>query len=147
VPEARFWIVGRNPQRSVRALARPPHIEVTGEVADVYEWLCRAEVAVAPLRIAAGMQNKIVQAMACELPVVATTAANEGIRATPDEHVLVRDDAQGLADAVIALLADAGRREAMGRAAREFVSAHWTWEAHFLNLEKVLLEAGARPRP
>ncbi len=110
---------------------------------DVADWLCRAEVAVAPLRIAAGMQNKLVQAMACELGVVATSAANEGIGAAPDEHLLVRDDATAFADAVVALLRDAERRRVLGRAAREFVAAHWTWEAHFEKLEKVLIEVAA----
>jgi sugar transferase (PEP-CTERM/EpsH1 system associated) len=143
VPEARFWIVGRNPQRAVRALERPPKVVVTGEVADVCDWLCRAQVAVAPLRIAAGMQNKIVQAMACELPVVATAAANEGIRATPDEHLLVRDDAEGIAQAVATLLRDAALREKLGRAARAYVEASWTWEALFERLEGVLREVAA----
>ena len=140
VPRAKFWIVGRNPQRRVTALAQAGRIEVTGEVPDVADWLCRAEVAVAPLRIAAGMQNKLVQAMACELGVVATSAANEGIGATPEEHLLVRDDAESFADAVVALLCDADRRAALGRAARGFVEANWTWESCFEKLEKVLLQ-------
>jgi glycosyltransferase involved in cell wall biosynthesis len=143
IPGAAFWIVGRNPQRVVQALHRPPRVIVTGEVPDVADWLCRAQVAVAPLRIAAGMQNKLVQAMGCELPVVATAAANEGIRATPDEHLLVRDDSDGFACAVADLLRDAGERERLGRAARRFVDAHWTWEAHFEKLEKVLREVAA----
>jgi glycosyltransferase involved in cell wall biosynthesis len=140
IPEARFTIVGRNPQRTVRELARPPRIEVTGEVPDVYDWLCRACVAVAPTRIAAGMQNKIVQAMACELPVVATSAANEGIGALPEEQILVRDAPEAMAEAVVALLRDPAHRQRIGSAARRHVAAHWTWEAHFEKLEKVLLE-------
>lgn len=143
-PDARFWIVGRNPQRAVQALARPPHIEVTGEVPDVSDWLCRAQVGVAPLRIAAGMQNKLVQAMACELPVVATAAANEGIRGTPDQHLLVRDDPRAFADAVVQLLDDAALRERIGGAARGYVEANWTWEALFERLEKVLIEVAGR---
>jgi glycosyltransferase involved in cell wall biosynthesis len=144
VPHAVFWIVGRNPQRAVSALAQPDRVEVTGEVPDVADWLCRAEVGVAPLRIAAGMQNKLVQAMACELAVVATSAANEGIGATPDAHLLVRDDAAGFADAVVRLLRDSAMRSALGRAARSFVEAHWTWEAHFEKLEKVLSQVADR---
>lgn len=143
VPEASFWIVGRNPQRAVRALARPPKVLVTGEVPDVADWLCRAQVAVAPLRIAAGMQNKIVQAMACELPLVATSVANEGIRATPEEHMVVRDDPASFAEAVTGLLSDAQWRERLGRAARGFVEAQWTWEGNFEKLEKLLREVAA----
>jgi glycosyltransferase involved in cell wall biosynthesis len=144
VPEASFWIVGRDPQRAVRALARPPRVVVTGEVPDVNEWLCRASVGVAPTRIGAGMQNKLVQAMACALPVVATTVANEGIGATPDEHLLLRDDPVATADAVVALLRDAERARALGASARRFVEKHWTWEAHFLRLEATLKEIAGR---
>ncbi len=140
IEEARFWIVGRDPQRAVRALARPPAIEVTGEVPDVADWLLRARVAVAPLRIAAGMQNKIVQAMACELPGVATSVANEGIGAVPGEHIVIADDATAIAGAVTGLLRDPERARKIGRAAREFVESHWTWEAHFERLEAVLAE-------
>jgi len=148
MPEACFWIVGRDPQRGLRAIARPPQVVVTGEVPDVYDWLCKAQIGVAPLRIGAGLQNKLIQAMACELPVVATTVANEGIGATPDEHVLLRDDAESMAATVIELLRDASLRERMGTAARRFVEANWTWEAHFLKLEQVLVEVvdGARAR-
>jgi sugar transferase (PEP-CTERM/EpsH1 system associated) len=140
IPDASFWVVGRNPQRALRALARPPRVLVTGEVPDVYDWLCRAEIAVAPLRIGAGMQNKVVQAMACELPVVATSVANEGIGGTPDDHILLRDDAAGMANTIIELLRDADARRTLGAAARRFVEANWTWEAHFLKLEQVLYE-------
>ncbi len=140
VPGASFWVVGRRPQRAVQELADPPRVVVTGEVPDVTDWLARGQVGVAPLRIAAGMQNKLVQAMACELPVVATSAANEGIRATPDEHLLLRDDAESFAAAVSDLLQDNATRERMGRAARRFVEANWTWEAHFEEFERVLRE-------
>jgi glycosyltransferase involved in cell wall biosynthesis len=146
VPEASFWIVGRNPQRAVRGLARPPKVVVTGEVPDVYDWLCRAQIAVAPLRIGAGMQNKIVQAMACELPVVATRVANEGIGGAPDEHILLCDDPAATAETIVRLLRDEAARERLGTAARRFVEAHWTWEAHFEKLESVLLDV-AKGKP
>ncbi len=137
VPEASFWIVGRNPQRSVLALERRPRVIVTGEVPNVGEWLCRASVAVDPLRIGAGMQNKVVQAMACELPVVATTVANEGIGAEPEEQIVLRDDPEQFAAAVVELLRDPGARARIGQAARSFVEKHWTWEAHFEKQESV----------
>jgi sugar transferase (PEP-CTERM/EpsH1 system associated) len=143
LPEASFWIVGRQPQREVKALARPPRIVVTGEVPDVYDWLLRAEVGVAPLRIGAGMQNKLVQAMASELPVVATSVANEGIGATPDAHLLVRDEPRAFADAVVGLLRDSAERERLGRAARSFVEQHWTWEAHFEQQLQVFRDVAA----
>jgi hypothetical protein len=146
VPHAQFWIIGRNPQRAVEALARPDKVIVTGEVPDVYDWLCRAEVSVAPLRIGAGMQNKVVQAMACELPVVATRVANEGIGAVPGENIAVRDEPESIAAALIELLQDAEARRRMGRAARAFVESNWTWEAHFERLEQWLVEASQTAR-
>lgn len=141
VPGARFLIVGRNPQKSIRELAQPGRIEVTGEVPDVYDWLCRSEVAVAPLRIGAGMQNKIVQAMACELPVVATKVANEGIAARPNDQILLGEDPETLASHVVHLLQHPEARERIGRASREYVEANWTWEALFLRLEGVMQDA------
>lgn len=146
LPEASFWIVGRQPQPEVKALARPPRVVVTGEVPDVYDWLLRAEVGVAPLRIGAGMQNKLVQAMASELPVVATSVANEGIGATPESQLLLRDEPDAFADAVIGLLRDGAARERLGRAARAFVERHWTWEAHFEQQLRVFQDVAARAR-
>jgi glycosyltransferase involved in cell wall biosynthesis len=141
VPEASFWIVGRHPQRAVRELARPPRVVVTGEVADVNDWLCRASVGVVPLRIGAGMQNKLVQAMGAGLPVVASGVANEGIGGTPEQELLIRDGADAFAGAVVQLLHDPELRARLGRAARRFVESHWTWEAHFEEMEKALRRA------
>jgi glycosyltransferase involved in cell wall biosynthesis len=143
VPGARFVIVGRNPQKSILDLAEPGVIEVTGEVPDVYAWLYRAQVAVAPLRVAAGMQNKIVQAMACELPVVATPVANEGIAATPGDQILLAEDPDGFAEQVVRLLEDEATRTRVGQAARSYVEASWTWEALFRRLEGVMQSAVA----
>jgi glycosyltransferase involved in cell wall biosynthesis len=141
IPEAEFWIVGRNPQRAVRALQRPGKVVVTGEVPDVYDWLCRAEVGIAPLRIGAGMQNKVVQAMACELPVVATSIANEGIGAKAPSQILLSDDPLEMADTIVSLLRDAELRRNVGAAARQFVENHWSWDAHFERLEGWLEES------
>jgi glycosyltransferase involved in cell wall biosynthesis len=138
LPEAKFWIVGRQPQRAVRALGQAPGVVVTGEVPDVYEWLVKAQVGVAPLRIGAGMQNKVVQAMASELPVVATPIANEGIGAEPGRDLLIGADDEAFAAHVVRLLRDEELRMRVGRAARSFVEANWTWEVHFERLEAML---------
>jgi glycosyltransferase involved in cell wall biosynthesis len=143
VPEASFWIVGRRPQRAVQALAQAPHVVVTGEVPDFTESVCRASVAVDPLRMGAGMQNKLVQFMGCELPVVTTSIANEGIGGTDEKELLVRDDAERFADAVIGLLRDPSERARLGRAARRFAEAHWTWDALFEKLRGVFLEVAS----
>ena len=144
VPEASFWIVGRQPRREVLALARPPRVVVTGAVPDVNDWLLRAQVGVAPLRIAAGMQNKLVQAMAAGLPVVATAVANEGIRAENDVQIVIREEPRAFADAVIGLLRDGAARERLGASARALVERHWNWDAHFERQLRIFEEVAGR---
>jgi glycosyltransferase involved in cell wall biosynthesis len=75
--------------------------------------------------------------------VVATGVANEGIGATPDAHLLIRNDAEGFADAVVGLLRDGEARRRLGGAARRFVEANWTWEAHFEAQLQVFHEVAA----
>ena len=78
--------------------------------------------------------------MTDELPVVAIRVANEGIGATAEEQILIRDDPEAQADEVVRLLRDPDRRRQFGRAGRAYVEAQWTWEAHFEKLERVLFE-------
>lgn len=73
--------------------------------------------------------------------MVAMTVANEGIRATPKDHLLIADDAQSFADSVLALLADPARRDRLAGAARAYILENWTWEAHFLTLEAAMIAA------
>ena len=79
--------------------------------------------------------------MAMQKPVVATTVANEGIGALPDEHLILADGPAAMATAILALFADPDRSARMGAAARSFVQATWTWEAHFLRLEAEMFAA------
>ena len=88
-----------------------------------------------------GPENKLIEFMAMRKAVVATTVANEGIRATPGDHLVIADDATAFADAVLALLADPARRNSLAEAARNYILGHWTWEAHFLTLEAAMLAA------
>jgi glycosyltransferase involved in cell wall biosynthesis len=74
---------------------------------------------------------------------VATSVANEGIGATPDAHLLVRDEPRAFADAVVGLLRDSAERGRLGRAARSFVEQHWTWEAHFEQQLQVFRDVAA----
>jgi glycosyltransferase involved in cell wall biosynthesis len=145
-PAARLRIVGRNPTRSVRQLAKLADVEVTGRVPDTADHIARATVCVNPLLIGAGMQNKLLEYMAMAKPVVATSVANEGIGAPPDECLLIEDTPRGFATAVVRLLRDPFRRAQLGTAARRYVEHDWTWEAHFLKLEQAMIELidGAR---
>ncbi|MFP3937115.1 MAG: glycosyltransferase [Phycisphaerae bacterium] len=138
VPEATLTIVGKNPPPAVRTLEKDPRITVTGTVPEIVPYLRRTAVAIAPIRICAGLQNKVLEAMSTATATVITSAANEGIDATDGEHCLIRDDPAGFADAVVELLKDDSRREKMGRSARAWVQERWTWEYHFSRLESKL---------
>ncbi|MCI4589001.1 TIGR03087 family PEP-CTERM/XrtA system glycosyltransferase [Sphingobium sp. BYY-5] len=137
-PDVRFAIVGRNPVKAVQALADRPGVIVTGGVPDVRGWLAAADVVVAPLRIARGIQNKILEAMAMARPVVASSQAAEGIDATDDAHLLIADDPAHEAEKIIALLADPARAATLGRAARARMEERYRWSATLDRLPDLL---------
>lgn len=135
-PAARFAIVGRAPVDAVSRLAERPGITVTGEVADVRGWLAAASVAVAPLRVARGVQNKVLEAMAMARPVLASAQAAEGI--DHDGTIRVADDAAGFAAAIEAIFADPTAGAALGRSARQRVRQRYGWEARLAPLDAIL---------
>lgn len=137
VPEARFWIVGMNPAPAVQALAGEG-ITVTGTVPDVRPYIAHADVVVAPLRIARGIQNKVLEAMAMARPVVLTSAPAAGLAAQSGLHCEIAHDGVGFASAVAGLLAAPERRAPMGVAARDCVLGAYSWPAHLSLLERLL---------
>ena len=137
-PDARFAIVGRNPAPAVQRLAGRNGTVVTGSVADVRSWVGRADVVVAPLRMARGIQNKVLEAMAMARPVVASPAAFEGIDAEPGRHLLVADTPHEQAKAVLSLIADPARADALGAEARRRMESHYRWEAKLAPLADML---------
>lgn len=138
---AKLLIVGRDPRPEVIALGELDGVTVTGEVPDPADYIARVAVCINPVQVSAGMQNKLIEFMAMRKAVVVTTVANEGIRATPGDHLVIADDAQSFVDTVLALLADPARRDSLAEAARNYILGHWTWEAHFLTLEAAMLAA------
>lgn len=127
-PDARFNIVGRAPVAAVRALDGVNGARVTGAVDDVRPWLAGADLVVAPLMIARGVQNKVLEAMAMARPVLATPQAATGIAARHGHEICVAEGADALAAAAIALLADPAGAAAAGLAARAFVLARCGWQ-------------------
>lgn len=151
LPEMRFVIAGRNPAAEVRSLAGP-HVTVTGAVDDMRSWLAAADAVVAPLRIARGVQNKVLEAMAMERPVVASSAAFEGIEAESGRHLLVANGPNATAEAIRGLLGDPVHARQLGQAARELVASTYRWEARLAPLRDLLLPTGdaapaAEPTP
>jgi sugar transferase (PEP-CTERM/EpsH1 system associated) len=138
VPEARLTIVGSHPTPEILALGERPGIEVTGFVDDPRDYLRRAQVSVAPLRIARGIQNKVLEAMAMGLPVVGTTSATQGVGAEPGSDYLVADDVEGQVAAICGLLRDPEGTRELGTRARRFVEQRYDWEACLQPLDDIL---------
>jgi sugar transferase (PEP-CTERM/EpsH1 system associated) len=138
--KVRFYVVGMNPAPVVQALGKDAATVVTGRVEDVRPYLQNARVVVAPLRVARGIQNKILEAMAMAKPVVSTTAAAAALAGWPGSDFEVAADASEYAAKVCALL-DAGRAEAMGRLARERVLHDYAWAASERTLDALLERA------
>ncbi len=136
--EARFTVVGRSPTAAVHALGRLPGVRVTGQVPDVRPWLAGADLVVAPLTIARGVQNKVLEAMAMARPVLLTSGAATGIAARDGEHFAIADGAHAFGSRALDLLGDAQVRRAMGAAAREFVLEHHAWESVLAPLPAML---------
>jgi len=141
-PQASFTIVGGKPTAEVQALASRPGVNVTGRVADVRPYVQAADVVVAPLRIARGVQNKVLEGMAMARPVVATSGAFTGIEATPGSHMLVADTAQDYLAAIERFLAAPDYAAACGRAARAVVLERYDWTG---SMNRLLCLAGLDP--
>lgn len=141
-PDVDFYIVGAKPVKQVQMLKNSPGVHVTGAVKDIRPYLMHATVAVAPLRIARGIQNKVLEAMAMQKPVVVSTQAMEGIHAVPDKELIVAKEAGDFAERILFLL-DSDKQIAMGRSARDRVLQDYTWAANLARIDALL----ASPRP
>ncbi len=144
--DVEFRIVGRRPAPAVVELGEEEGVVVTGAVDEIAPELHRGAVAVAPLRIARGVQNKVLEAMCCGTPVVSTSIAFEGIDADPGEHAVIADDPEAFAKAVLELMADAPRRVAMASAARRVIEERYSWDRSVDAIEAQFHEGLARRR-
>lgn len=147
-PNARFAIVGRAPTAEVARLDGVNGTTVTGSVDDIRSWLKAADVVVAPLRIARGIQNKVLEAMAMGRPVVASAPAAHGIVAVNGEHFCVTDDPQHEARLVCDLLSDPAKAKALGDRASGLTRSTYSWETQLADIadlcgiaEPILVEA------
>jgi len=142
LPDATFHIVGRSPTDAVKALASLDGVHVWGRVDDVLVWLRGADMALCPLDIARGVQNKVLEAMAMALPVVASQGAATGIPAQPNTDFIVEDSDEALAKAIVALAQDPDAAARMGQSARRFVVERQSWAAALAPLASMLAHAG-----
>jgi sugar transferase (PEP-CTERM/EpsH1 system associated) len=143
-PAAQFLIVGRAPAPELTALDGRNGARVWGEVLDVRPFLAGADLVLAPLTIARGVQNKVLEAMAMARPVVLTPAAATGIPGIEDVHYAVADSDEALAACALALLADEAAANALGQAARQFVVEEMNWPAMLASLPALVGRARER---
>jgi polysaccharide biosynthesis protein PslH len=127
-PDCRLTLVGANPGPEVLGLAENPAVTVTGYVADLNRYLNRAAIFVAPLRFAAGVQNKVLEAMAAGRPVVTTSLVNQGLGAQPERDLLIADTAAEQANQIGRLLVDPKLASHVGLAGRSFVARRFSWQ-------------------
>lgn len=143
-PEASFHVVGRNPSPEVLALDGVNGCRVWGRVDDIRPWLRGADLALVPLELARGVQNKVLEAMAMALPVVASTGAATGIGAVNGRQIAIAENDADLIAATCALLHDRPRARAKGLAARRFVEERFTWNEALANLADIVAVHGPR---
>jgi len=137
-PALRLQIVGAAPTARVRGLARIDGVTVTGAVADVRPYLRSSTLSIAPLTIARGTQNKILESMAMGLPVVASRIAADGVDAVAGEHLLVADTSDEICAAILRLLDDGHERARVAEAGRARVLSHHAWASAMKRLDRIV---------
>ncbi len=145
VPEVKFYVVGRNPTEALQKLAEQhAHIIVTGNVESIQPYVKKSAVFVAPMRIARGIQNKILEAMAMGVPVVTNSLGFEGITALPEKDLFVEDTPEDFAQQVIQLMVDPELRKNISVNARKTVEERYSWDKNLEKLEEILVEVVKR---
>jgi len=137
-PDVKLRIVGAEPSAQVRRLAEIDGVTVTGSVDDVRPHIARAALTVAPLRIARGTQNKILEAMAMGVPVVCSSVAAGGVDAVPDEHLLTADSPAEQCAAILRILDDQAERDRLSAAGRARVLTSHSWPNSMKRLDAII---------
>jgi sugar transferase (PEP-CTERM/EpsH1 system associated) len=140
-PEVKLWIVGKDPSNQIKNLAKDPAITVTGTIDDIRPYLRSATIAVAPIQYGAGIQNKVLEAMACGVPVISTSQAISALEAQPGQDLLVADQPAEFAATVLALLDDREQQRKLSAAGRRYVEQHHNWDYIAAQLEEIYLAA------
>lgn len=136
-PGAKLWIVGKDPTRELQALAQHPGVTVTGTVPDLRDYLGRAAVAVTPIIYGAGIQNKVLEAMACATPVVTTPKAVAAIDVEHNRELLIAASPKAFAAEIVSLLDNPDKRRRFGQAGRAYVETHHCWTNIAARLEHI----------
>jgi glycosyltransferase involved in cell wall biosynthesis len=134
-------IVGRSPTAAVRRLAQEAGVDVTGTVDDVRTHLGQACATIDPLRVGGGTRLKIFEAMAAGKAVISTTIGAEGLPTESGRHLLIADEAEAFADAVVRVIREPELRRRIEREARTLVTTHYDWSVAAAQLERSLIDA------
>lgn len=137
-PQASLALVGRNPTAEVQALGKIPGVEVVGSVPDIRPEIRRASVTVVPLRIARGIQNKVLESLAMGKATVISPAPREGLSVSPGRELLVAHSPQQWVEHLISLFNDPQKRKQLGSAGRAYVETHHCWERCLAPLSQLL---------
>ncbi len=140
-PDVKLWIVGKDPDPQVRRLAADSRVQVMGTVPEMRTFLGRAAVSVAPIAYGTGIQNKVLEAMACRTPVVASPQAVMALQTRPGLDVLVAGEPADFAAAILKVLSDPDFRDTVGDAGYAYVRAQHNWDKLTARLEDVYHEA------
>ncbi len=145
-PDVKLCLVGKDPAPEIRALAQNPSITVTGTVKDIRPYLHQATVAVTPVTYGVGIQNKVLEAMGCGIPVVSSPQAVSALTVVPGRDVLVAGGPEALSKTIVHLLDDPALQERIGQAGRQYVEEHHRWTSIAAKLEEVYYEATENQR-
>jgi len=137
-PATRLAIVGADPSPAIRRLGELPGVIVTGSVPDIRPYFQRSALTVAPLQIARGTQNEILEAMAMGVPTVASAVAASGVNAEPGHHFLTASTPVEFTDAILRVLDDPGERRRIAEAGRQRVLSHHSWHSSMQALDLLI---------
>lgn len=137
IPQAKLVIAGNNPNSKIKKMGDNLSIFVTGFVESMVSELNKAQIAITPMQSGYGMHIKILEAMACALPVITTTSGLGAIKATHEKNVIIADDAFGFTRSCIRLLSNYELAKKVGDNARDLVSKNYSWEMHVNKMEKI----------
>ena len=140
IPDVKLYIVGAEPTKEIKALEKIRGVMVTGSVEDVRPYILKTTAMVAPLNIARGTQNKILEAMAMGVPVVSSSLAAGGIDAIPGEHLLTADSPAEYAEKLISLIKSSSLREKYAKAGRERMLSNHAWQDSMKKMEELAVD-------
>jgi len=140
IPDVKFHIIGINPPPKILKLNKDKNIIVKGPVEDLKYYLQNSACFVCPIRSGAGLQNKILEAMALGLPVITTSIGFEGIKAKEGEDLLVADEPEDFAEKIIRVIKGKSLRNSLSQSARKFIVERYNWKDIIKKLEDIFIK-------